>query len=158
MEKNMVKISIIILFFFPFPGLSQLHINKTKSMVKEEIEKVYMRKDNITTTITETDTTLILKVRGTGTTEADRIYSFDKSGKCNSEKTVTWCDTCHTKLMQPVLAAKKYMWKQINQNQYISKFSAGVFLEWQERDDTWSFTIFRFNLNKKMYDLLLNKN
>jgi hypothetical protein len=153
----MFRFIIVILFFLPAAGFSQSYINKTKSHVKKELGKRYLKKDSISTTITETDSTLLLKVRGAGTIEADHIYSFDRSGKCSSEKTITWCDSCHEKLLQPLLAEKKYNWKKINMNQYISGFSASLFIEIQINDNIYSFTIFRFSLSKKMYDSLLEK-
>jgi hypothetical protein len=135
-----------------------LYINKTKSGVKQELGKTFGKEKNMTADITETDSTIFMKIRGANTIEADHIYSFDKSGKCSSEKTITWCDTCHEKLLQPLLADIKYKWKKINMNQYISVFEAGVFVEIQMIDNTWSFTIFRMDLSRKMYDFLLETN
>lgn len=154
-RKNMFRFIIAFLMLVPSTSFSQLYINKTKSRVKGEIGKVFFGKDNISASISETDSSLVMKVRGTGTTEADYIYSFDKSGKCSAEKTVTGCDSCHVKLFQPVLAQKKYRWKKINLNQYISKFSAAVFIELQATGNTYSFTIFRLKLKRKMYGSLL---
>ena len=151
----MYRVIIVFLLIVPSTGFSQLYINKTKSQVKQELGKKFLKKDSISASITETDSTLLMKVRGTGATEADHIYSFDKSGKCSAEKTVTWCDSCFEKLLQPVLAQKKYQWKKININQYVSEFSAGVFLEIQVTGNTYSFTIFRLNFSRKMYKFLL---
>ena len=154
----MFRFIIVILFFLPVTGFSQLYINKTKSQVKHELGKKFLKKDSTSASITETDSTLLLKLRGAGIIESDHVYSFDKTGKCNSEKTITWCDSCHEKLLQPLLAVKKYNWKKINMNQYVSEFSASLFIEVQIDDDTYSFTIFKFSLSKKMYDSLLEKN
>lgn len=151
----MYRVIIVFLLLAPANAFSQLYINKTKSQVKQELGKYFLKKDSITTTITETDSTLLMKVRGADATEADHIYSFDKSGKCSAQKTVTWCDSCLEKLLQPLLAEKKYQWKKININQYISEFSAGVFIEIQVMGNTYYFTVFRLNLNKKMYKFLL---
>lgn len=151
----MFRIIIAILLFWPATGFSQLYINKTKSQVKQELVKIFGKENSITATITETDSTLLMKIRGANAIEADRIYSFDKSGKCSAQKTITWCDSCHEKLLQPLLAENKYKWKKINMNQYISDFSFGVFVEIQMIDNTYSFTIFRSNLSKKMYEFLL---
>lgn len=151
----MLRFIIGFLILFPLTGFSQLYINKTKSQVKQDFGKKFLKKDGISASITETDSSLLLKVRGSGAIEADHIYSFDKSGKCSTEKTVTWCDSCYEKLLQPLLVAKKYKWKKINMNQYISEFSAGFFVEIQVTGNTYSFTIFRLNLNRKMYRFLL---
>ncbi len=150
----MIRIIIVILFFWPATGFSQLYINKTKSQVKQELVKISGKEKSINADITETDSTIVWKIRGANTIEADHIYSFDKSGKCSAEKTITWCDSCHEKLLQPLLADKKFMWKKINMNQYISELDSGVFIEVQHLDDTWSFTIFRAHLSKEIYKLL----
>jgi hypothetical protein len=147
----MFRLIIVILLFVPATGFSQLYINKNKSQVKQELDKKLLKEDSIT----ETDSTLVLKVRGSNVIEADHIYSFDKSGKCISEKTITRCDSCHEKLFQQLLAEKKYNWKKINMNQYVSDFTTGVFIEVQVTSNTWSFTVFKFDLDEKMYKFLL---
>ena len=154
----MLRFIIVILFFLPATGFSQLYINKTKSQVKHELSKRFLKKDSVSAIITETDSTLLLKIRGSGVIESDHIYGFDRSGKCSTEKIITWCDSCHEKLLQSLLAEKKYNWKKINMNQYVSEFSASLFIEIQVIDDTYSFTIFKFSLSKEMYDSLLEKN
>ena len=154
----MYRIIIVFLLFLPATGISQLYINKTKSRVKQELGKKFLEKDSISAHITETDSTLLLKLRGAGFIESDHIYSFDKSGKCSSEKTTTWCDSCHEKLLQLLLAEKKYHWKKINMNQYVSDFSASLFIEIQISNDIYSFIILKFSLSKEMYDSLLGKN
>lgn len=156
--KNMYRVIIVFLLLVPATGFSQLYINKTKSHVKREVSKYISENDSITTNITETDSTLLMTFRGAGATEADHIYNFDKSGKCSSEKTITWCDSCLEKLLQPLLAEKKYEWKKINLNQYVAKFSAGIFLEMQISGDIYSFTIFRITLTKEMYTSLFENN
>jgi hypothetical protein len=105
--KNMYRVVIVFLLLMPATGFSQLYINKTKSHVKQELSKYISKNDSITTTITETDSTLLMAVRGAGATEADHIYSFDKSGKCSSEKTVTWCDSCLEKLLKKNTSGRK---------------------------------------------------
>ena len=150
----MFRIIFTILFFWPVTGFSQQYINKTKSQVKKELGKI-LGKEN---SITETDSTLSIKVRVNNAIESDRIYRFDESGKCSSEKTITWCDSCHEKLLQPLLADKKYNWKKINMNQYIADYSFGVFMEIQTTDKVYSFTIFRSTLSKEMYKFLLETN
>jgi hypothetical protein len=154
----MFRLLPFLLVLLPSTIFSQLYINKSKSSVKEEISKIFSGKNNITVTLSETDSSLSMKTRGTGTIEADYLYSFDKAGKCSAEKTVTWCDSCNDKLLQQVLGEKKYEWKKINLNQYISKFEVGVFLELQVTGNTYSFTIYRTNLNKKMYKFLMENN
>jgi hypothetical protein len=154
----MFRILIAILLFLPATGFSQLYINKTKSHVKQDLSKSISKNDSITSIITETDSTILMSVRGTGATEADHIYSFDNAGKCSAEKTITWCDSCFEKLLQPLLAEKKYQWKKINLNQYVARFSAGVFMEMQITGTIYSFTIFRINLTKEMYTSLFENN
>lgn len=152
----MFRVIILFMLLVPATAFSQLYINKTKSQVKQELGKIFLKKDSVTTSITETDSTLLMTIRGSGAIEADHIYSFDSAGKCSAEKTVTWCDSCLEKLLQPLLDEKKYQWKKININQYVSEFSAGVFIEVQVLGDTYYFTVFSLNFDRKMYKFLMD--
>jgi hypothetical protein len=151
----MQRLIIFILLFSPSIVFSQQFINKTKSQVKLEMSKSFGGKEYSLTIISETDSSLAIKIKNKIADSTDHIFIFDKTGKCSSEKTVSKCDSCLQKLLQKILAQKKYGWKKMNMNQYIADFSAGVFLETQAKDDSYWFTIFRIKLSRKMYDLFL---
>lgn len=147
----MNRLIIALLIIIPSAGFSQVYINNTKKEIKEEVVANFNGKENITPEFSETDSTLEMKIRGKNVIDADYIYKFNKSGKCISQKTITGCDSCHQTLLQSVLALKKYKWRSLNQNQYVSKFSKNVLLEIQEMGQTYWFMLFKIKLSKKMY-------
>jgi hypothetical protein len=153
----MRQIIIVLLLLISVTGFSQQYINKSKSDVKKQLDKSTIKMDGISTRITETDSSITLKLEGPGGISTDEVYVFNKSGKCSSEKIITNCDSCYERLLKAVLDIKKYRWKLININQYVSKFSAGMFIETQAANHVYSFTILMTNLDRKMYKFLMKK-
>ena len=147
----MNRLTILLLIFLPSACFSQVFINNTKKEIKEKVVANYIGKETINPEFSETDSTLEVKISGKNVIDADYTYKFDLSGKCISQKTITRCDSCHQALLQSVLDLKKYKWRKLNQNQYVSKFSKKVLLEIQELDQTFWFMIFKIKLRRKMY-------
>jgi hypothetical protein len=139
---------------FSFSCFSQNYINKTKAQVKKELNEYISKNDSLNATVSETDVAIVLVIKGPKTLPADFIYRFDKAGKCISEKVVAGCDSCFTKYFQAVLDRKKYEWKKINENQYISGFAAKMMIELPPDSKNYSFVILRTDWSKQMYDLL----
>ena len=143
--------------FLPFAGISQTYINKSRSAVKKELARYSLANNNLKTSLTETDSSIIYLVRDPRTLKADFIYGFDRSGKCNSEKTITYCDSCKEKYLRTALNRKKYEWVKLNENQYVSKFSEKMMIELPMEDNDHSFIILRMDWTKILYDMLLKK-
>jgi hypothetical protein len=159
-DLNLIKMTRILTLCFvllPFSGFSQNYINKTKAQVKKELNDYISKNDTLNASISETDTATILSVKGPKTLPADFIYRFDKAGKCKSEKIMAGCDSCFTKYFQAVLDRKKFEWKKINENQYVSNFAAKMLIELPGDDKNFSFIILRTDWTKEMYDLLTGK-
>ena len=138
-------------------GFSQNYMNKTKAQVKKELTEYAAKNDSLNVTISETDTAIVLAIKGSNTLPADFIYRFDKAGKCMSEKVITDCDSCLNKYFQAVLALKKYEWRKINENQYISGFAARMLIELPADSKDYYFTILRTDWSKQMYNSLTDK-
>lgn len=153
----MKRILIISLVLFPFALFSQQYINKTKTEVRKGLDKYILENDSIKATLTETDSLLVLKVPGTKTLPADFIYRFNKSGKCSSQKTIAYCDSCLRKFLQAALEQEKYQWKKINENQYISSFADNMMIEISPLEKDYSFMIMRTEWSKIVYDMLVEK-
>lgn len=142
------------LLIFSFSAFSQNFINKTKQQVKKELTKYITRNDSLNAELTETDTTVILSIKSTKALPADFIYRFDKAGKCKLEKVMTRCDSCLNKYLSAALARKKYEWRKINGNQYISNFASRMLMELPADSNNFSYTILRTDWSKQIYDLL----
>ncbi len=151
----MRQIIIVLLLLISATGFSQQYVNMSKIEVKKSLDRSSLNIDGISTRITETDSSITRKLKGPIGISTDEVYVFDRSGKCSSEKIITNCDTCLERLLKAVLDHKKYRWKLINANQYVSKFSAGMFIETQAANAIYSFTILRTNLDRKMYKFLM---
>ena len=150
----------IMIFFFvllPFMGISQTFINKSRKEIKKELAEYSVKNDNLETSLTETDSSISMLVTDPRTLRAKFIYSFDKSGKCISEKTIAWCDSCLGNYLEAALNRTKYGWIRLNENQYISKFSEKMMLETPIDENDHSFLIFRMDWSKMIYDMLLKK-
>ena len=150
---------ILIVFFVLLPalGFSQTYINKSRARVKQELEQYRLKNDNLTITILEAGGTIRLSVLGGNLPPARFIYSFDKTGKCNSEKAILLCDSCTNEYLKATLNQKQIRWRKINENQYVSEFSKRLMLELPLDSSDHSYTILRMNWSQKMYDMLLQK-
>lgn len=153
----MHRILTLSLLLFSFSCFSQNYINKTKAQVKKELNDYVSKNDTLNASISETDTAMVLSIKDLKTLPADFIYRFDKTGKCKSEKIMAGCDSCFTKYLQAALDRKKYGWKKINENQYVSSFAARILIELPADDKDFSFIILRTEWTKQMYDLLTGK-
>jgi hypothetical protein len=150
----MTRIFALCFVLLSFSGFSQNYINKTKKQVKKELNEYVSKNDSLNAAISETATAITLSIKGPKTLPADFIFRFDKAGKCISEKIVAGCDSCFNKYFQAVLDRKKYEWRKINENQYISGFAAKMMIELPPDSKNFSFTILRTDWSKEMYDLL----
>lgn len=83
------------------------------------------------------------------------IFTFDDSGSCTGETTITRCDSCLNGLLNAVLAKKKYGWKKINENQYVSRFEDYLMIELFPDEKTFSFSVLHTTWSRELYDLLM---
>ena len=137
-------------------AFSQNFINKDYQKVKKSIAKYKPINDSTTISLQETDSSILMSIRGTGSQPADFLYRFNKEGKCISEKITAYCDSCYKKFLGDLLAIKKYKWKKINENQYISGYNSKMMIELPVKEETsFFYIILRTNWNKKLYQLIL---
>ena len=146
----------LILAFFCLPAqvFGQELINKSKTFVRNKIEKYNPGVDSLRTSFSETDSTIQLSVRSQSSPYNDFIYSFDKKGNCSSEKKISYTETHFRQLLKQALDLKNYDWKRINENQYVSKFSEKMLIELPGDAGIYSFTIIRTDWNKATYELI----
>ncbi len=103
---------------------------------------VYPRKDSI-----------LVRVNN----QTQLIYVFDEKGLCTTETTNTRCDSCHDGYLKIVLDKKKYNWKKINENQYISRFEDNMMIELFPEGEIRTFSILRADFTRELYELLLKE-
>lgn len=145
---------ILLLLLLPATGFSQNLIGRSKAQVKKILQKQILKNDSLDITLTDNDSLLIFSIKAGKTLPADFIYGFNKLGKCQSEKVIAGCDSCFNKFLKNVLYQKKYDWKKINENQYVSKYAARMMIELPPENKDFSYTILKTDWNKNMYKLL----
>ena len=150
----MIRLLVILFMLAPLPLLSQNFIGKSKAEVKKELQKKIQKNDSLTITLTDKDSVLVYSYQDARAKPVDFIYGFDKEGKCWSEKVMAGCDSCFNKYLRAVLDQKKYEWKKINENQYVSRYADRRMLEFPPDTKNFMYTILRTDWNKEMYQLL----
>lgn len=154
----MLKVLFIVTLIIPLSASSQKYFDKTKDQVRSELEKYISANKELDPSLSETDSTLILSVKEPRTQSASFVYGFAKgTGKCSYQKTIANCDSCYKKYLDNLLKQKTYGWIKLNGNQYVSKFSGFMLIELPLESDNYSFTVFKAEWTKELYDILIKK-
>jgi hypothetical protein len=146
---------IVIWLLLPMACFSQSFINKSKPRALAMLAKYNAGPAFEKPVISQTDSTVSMLVKEPGGRNTTFIFRFDKKGKCQSEEIIASCDSCYKKYLQAALDQKKYKWKKINENQYISSYSKKKMIELPPEKNDFSYTILRTEWSKKLYRLLL---
>ncbi len=89
--------------------------------------------------------------------QSQLIYVFDEKGLCMTETTNTRCDSCHDGYLKIILDKKKYNWKKINENQYISRYEDNMMIELFPEGEIRTISVLRADFTRELYDLLLKE-
>lgn len=154
---HMSKFIILCLLLFPGFAKGQQYFGKPQSQVKKELQQYIKKNKSLAATLEQTDSTIHLSIPGPASQPADFYYNFDKTGKCVSQKTITNCDSCFNKFLQPLLQQEKYNWKKINENQYISNFAEGLLIELPAEEKQYWFLVMKVSWTKELYKLLTGR-
>lgn len=148
----MKRILLFTLFHLAFTGsitaqeLINMPFAKAEALLKKTYPgsatqpDVYPRKDSI-----------LVRVNS----QTQLIYVFDEKGLCMTETTNTRCDSCHDGYLKKVLDKKKYSWKKINENQFISRYEDNMMIELFPEGEIRTFSILRADFTRELYELLL---
>jgi hypothetical protein len=150
----MKYVALLLVLVIATTGQAQSFINKRASQVINMLKKYDAGAGYEKPVITAGDSTITMRVKGSGNTETLFIYLFDSDGRCRSEQIKASCDSCYKKYLDDVLAQKKYQWKKINENQYISSFRKKRMIEIPAENNDFSYMILRTGWSKKLYQLL----
>jgi hypothetical protein len=147
---------ILLLLLAPTTSFSQGFINKNKKQVIKMLEKYEAGAEFTTHEITETDSTVQLLIKDAAGKSTTFIYRFDKENRCHTEEIKASCDSCNKKYLQGVLDKKKYHWRKINENQYISGYKDQLMIELPPESNDFSYMILRTSWTKQLYEMLKN--
>ncbi|MDZ4794900.1 MAG: hypothetical protein SGI83_11530 [Bacteroidota bacterium] len=152
-----MKRLFFLFLLLPFMGFSQNFIGKSKKQVKKILQQQIRKYDSLVITLTDNDTSLLYSIKAGKTLPADFIYGFNSSGKCRSERIIAHCDSCYNKFLKGVLDQKKYDWKKINENQYVSNYYNRLMIELPAENKDFMYTILRTDWTKELYSILSGK-
>ncbi|MCX6318228.1 MAG: hypothetical protein NTW29_13115 [Bacteroidetes bacterium] len=150
----MKYVALLLILVIANTGQAQNFINKRASQVINMLNKYDAGPGYEKPVITTGDSIITMRVKGSGKIETVFIYLFDSEGRCKSEQIKASCDSCYKKYLDGVLAQKKYQWKKINENQYISSFGKKRMIEMPAENNDFSYMILRTGWSKKLYQLL----
>jgi hypothetical protein len=147
---------ILILILLPVTCFSQNFIGKSKDAVMKELQGQIQPDDSLSKKLSQNDSLILLTINAGTSRYTDFYYGFDKSGKCKLEKIKSGCESCFNNLLDKILEQKMIEWKQINGNQYVSKFSDHLLLEIQIESEkkNFSITILRTDWNRELYNMI----
>jgi hypothetical protein len=155
MKSSVTRLLVILCITLPAQCFSQWAINKSRAVIKKQLEKQIAQNDTLHILLHDADTALHYSIRDPKVLPADFIYTFDEKGKCNLEKVIANCDSCFNKFLQSALRKKGYQWKKLNNRLYISGFSQKRLLEIPANNTEHSYTIRRMNWTRQAYQTLL---
>jgi hypothetical protein len=148
MHRSFFRIAVYFSILISTSASAQHYIGMSFSEIAKSFkeEKGYkMANDGTLLTFTYTDSL-------SGTVQLK--FRFDGYGKCFFEEYVASCDSCINHLLTRTLAAEKFGWKKINENQYVSKYKEFLMIELPVEQGDHSFAVFRTEWNKDSYKLL----
>lgn len=135
---------------------AQEAIGKKFSDVKTKIIRSEAKLADSTNKLKVTDSTLSFQKNISGI-QSEMSYRFNKEGFCIIEKFATASEKEYQKKLKTTLRKKKYGWRSLNLNQFISKLKKNILLEVQVIDGIYSISFIKTNLDKELYNLLLIK-
>lgn len=154
----MKKVLLIILLLTSGRLWSQQFIGLRPAQVLRKLENYGTPAGYEKPEISQNDSTVSMFVKGSNGISTRFIYRFDKqSGTCRSEQVQASCDSCFRKYLDGVLAQKKYQWKKINENQYVSAYSKKRMIELPAETNDFSYKILKTGWSKKLYRLLMGQ-
>lgn len=150
----MKSIALFTIFLLAGSGLlkAQDFINMPYAKAETALRKAYPASNNQPSVYPRKDSILV-RVNS----QSELIFVFDEKGLCTTETINTRCDTCHDGYLKNILDKKKYNWKKINENQYISRFEDNVMIELFPEGEIRTISVLRADFTREIYDLLLKE-
>lgn len=157
--RAVYRITLAFLFFLCAPAgtRAQHFIGKSKKKVEQQLRRQIRQHDSLQITLTDEGGQLRYRIAPVRVQAAETVYTFDKRGRCRSEKVTASCDSCFKKFLGHALAQKKIGWEKINENQYISSYASRMLIELSPEENNYSYTIHRVDWSREQYALMQKK-
>lgn len=151
----MHRLLLLALLLSALPSFSQNNIGKDRAFISRYLDKYVSENKAYQASWKNTDKGIELKAQDEEGHPVYFRYGFDgDTGKCITEETVSACESCYRKYLDRLLAMKKYEWKKINENQYVSRFSDYLMIEIQQDDNEFSFTLIKTEWTRPLYEMM----
>jgi hypothetical protein len=147
----MFQVPFILLIFCSLNTGAQQFIGKNKSSIINEYNRPGHNR------IIAKDSFLVLTYTVTEAGTVDKLLSFNEADSCIAEKYVSSSPNTYKLLLDSIIAQKKFEWRKINENQYVSKFSDRLMIELPVKKDDNSFTVFHAEWTRELYNMLTGK-
>lgn len=145
---------IALLLLFLLTGSCSLQaqdfINMPYDKAEAALRKAYPA-DNKQPTVYPRKDSILVRVNS----QSQLIFVFDEKGLCMTETINTRCDSCHDGYLKNILDKKKFNWKKINENQYISRFEDNMMIELFPEGEIRTISVLRADFTREIYELLL---
>jgi hypothetical protein len=121
----MKKIRLCFLLLIYFISLAQvasgqIYLLRSKKAVVKQFNQ-YAKTVSFKSIVAITDTTVTLLVKDSVVRELNFTCYFNSKNRCYKQTQSSDCDSCFRKYLQQVFDMKRFAWKQINKNCYLSK-------------------------------------
>ena len=103
--------------------------------------------------LTKTDTTLMLVSNDSKLSPCSVYCSFKKRGNCFFQKEAFSCDTCYKISLTVMLNKKRFKWKQIGTDRYLSKYRRHLLLAGNAEKHYYTLTM--LDIKEEDYKRLL---
>lgn len=151
----MYRLLVLVPFLMSLQAFAQNNIGKDRAFISRYLDQYVAANKAYKASWKTTESGIELTALDEDGHPVYFRYTFDpESGKCMTEETVSSCESCYRKYLDRLLAMKKYEWKKINENQYVSRFSDYLMIEIQQDDNEFSFTLIKTDWTRPLYDLL----
>ena len=133
---------------------AQGFISMKRSAVKKQLTKFYA-KHNVTLRFEETDSTLTcFPLDSTGTNIRSFTYFFKDNNRCYKENAQGNCEPCFTRMFTDATLVKRYKWKKLSDNLYLSKPLWNLTLIRTNEEASFSYTIVKNYFNRTAHTKL----
>ena len=117
--KTFLLLLSVIVWHSP---VAQDYIGDSKKVLKRKMER-YMKSNQYKQyQVAETDTSIVYHLREEKVQHVDFCYQIDPKGVCFATITSSPCFECVDKNLKSVLEQKRYGWKQLSNNTWISDY------------------------------------
>lgn len=146
---------IQVILFISFTTLASLSIRAQEFIGKNKTSLVdKLNKQAGKSMAVSTKDSLLIISYSNDAGSFQKILSFDEAGNCKAEKYLTASADNYKVLLESLIAEKKFEWKKLNENQYVSRFKDQLMIELPVKKDDHSFTVFYAGWTPELYKML----